>query len=90
LAILRSKGNEIALVISDIMMPGMNGKQFAEIINLMLPDLPVLLMTGYATETLGNKGIITEHLNLMMKPLDFSLLRSTVRELIDVANKNHD
>lgn len=90
LAILRNKGNEIALVISDIMMPGMNGKQFAEIINLMLPDLPVLLMTGYATETLGNKGIITEHLNLMMKPLDFSLLRSTVRELIDVANKNHD
>lgn len=83
LHILHHQGESVSLAILDIMMPGMNGKELADLCTSFLPNLRVLFITGYGTESLGKKGIVTEQINLLRKPLNLGNFLSKVRELID-------
>lgn len=50
IAILKASGSEIDLLLTDMKMPGMHGTELATIARSMLPDLPVLYMSGYSEE----------------------------------------
>jgi CheY-like chemotaxis protein len=77
------KGNrEIALLVSDIRMPGMDGYALAEAGLELRPDLKVILMTGYAADP--PKLVLDRQIGTFRKPFDTNLLCRRAAELIAV------
>ncbi len=75
-------GQRIDLMISDVGLPGMNGRQLAEIGRQIRPDLKVLFITGYAEHAAVRGGFLDPGMQLITKPFTFDLLTAKVREMI--------
>ncbi len=74
---------EIDLVISDVVMPGMNGLEMARELAALLPNLPVLFVSGYAAGVLAKRGVLRESAAFLQKPLQLEKLAPKVRALLD-------
>ncbi|WP_339487840.1 Histidine kinase [Pseudomonas sp. E141] len=74
----------IDLLISDVGLPGMNGRQLAEIGRHIRPDLRVLFITGYAEHAAVRGGFLDPGMQMITKPFTFDLLTAKVREMIKV------
>ena len=72
----------IDLMISDVGLPGMNGRQLAEIGRQVRPDLKVLFITGYAEHAAVRGGFLDPGMQMITKPFTFDLLTAKVREMI--------
>jgi len=72
----------IDLMISDVGLPGMNGRQLAEIGRQHRPDLKVLFITGYAEHAAVRGGFLDSGMQMITKPFTFDLLTAKVREMI--------
>jgi signal transduction histidine kinase len=72
----------IDLLISDVGLPGMNGRQLAEIGRQLRPDLRVLFITGYAEHAGVRGGFLDPGMQMITKPFTFDLLTAKVREMI--------
>jgi signal transduction histidine kinase len=72
----------IDLLVSDVGLPGMNGRQLAEIGRQIRPDLKVLFITGYAEHAAVRGGFLDPGMQLITKPFTFDLLTAKVREMI--------
>jgi signal transduction histidine kinase len=72
----------IDLLISDVGLPGMNGRQMAEIGRQIRPQLKVLFITGYAEHAAVRGGFLDPGMQLITKPFTFDLLTAKVREMI--------
>ena len=72
----------IDLMISDVGLPGMNGRQLAEIGRQIRPELKVLFITGYAEHAAVRGGFLDTGMQLITKPFTFDLLTAKVREMI--------
>ncbi|WP_413790807.1 MULTISPECIES: response regulator [unclassified Pseudomonas] len=83
LPILQSS-QRIDLLISDVGLPGMNGRQLAEIGRQIRPDLRVLFITGYAEHAAVRGGFLDPGMQMITKPFTFDLLTAKVREMITV------
>lgn len=77
-------GQRIDLMISDVGLPGMNGRQLAEIGRQYRPDLKVLFITGYAEHAAVRGGFLDPGMQMITKPFTFDLLTAKVREMIRV------
>ncbi len=72
---------DIDLLITDIRMPGISGFELAEQIREIRPNLPVLFMTGYASEF--ERGVtLGPHTALLIKPFSLAKLGTTIRQLL--------
>jgi len=80
LEILRTFGCD--LVITDFVMPKLNGSKLVEQLHTLQPRLPIILITSYLSAMSG-ATILTEVAEILAKPFDLNLLRSTVRRLLD-------
>jgi CheY-like chemotaxis protein len=70
-------------LIADIGLPGgMNGRQLADVVRQHLPNLPVLLITGYAGHALGPGSEVSAGISLLSKPFRFETLAARVEWLI--------
>ncbi|WP_122438048.1 response regulator [Pseudomonas viridiflava] len=76
-------GQRIDLLISDVGLPGMNGRQLAEIARQLRPELKVLFITGYAEHAAARSGFLDTGMQLITKPFAFDHLTSKVREMIE-------
>ena len=76
-----AKGAEIDLLISDVVMPGMDGPTMVREARQTRPDLPILFMSGYAEEQL-RKSIDLENVNFLPKPFSVSELAEAARRAI--------
>ena len=74
----------IDLMISDVGLPGMNGRQLAEIGRQIRPDLKVLFITGYAEHAAVRGGFLDPGMQLITKPFTFDLLTAKVREMTHI------
>ncbi|KTC11948.1 histidine kinase [Pseudomonas marginalis ICMP 9505] len=74
----------IDLLISDVGLPGMNGRQLAEIGRQIRPGLKVLFITGYAEHAAVRGGFLDPGMQLITKPFTFDLLTAKVREMIHI------
>jgi len=72
----------IDLLISDVGLPGMNGRQLAEIAQQLRPELKVLFITGYAEHAAVRAGFLDPGMQLITKPFAFDHLTAKVREMI--------
>ncbi|TFF14393.1 response regulator [Pseudomonas sp. BCA14] len=74
----------IDLMISDVGLPGMNGRQLAEIGRQIRPGLKVLFITGYAEHAAVRGGFLDPGMQLITKPFTFDMLTAKVREMINI------
>nr|WP_137806146.1 ATP-binding protein [Pseudomonas sp. G(2018)] len=77
-------GQRIDLMISDVGLPGMNGRQLAEIGRQYRPELKVLFITGYAEHAAVRGGFLDSGMQMITKPFTFDLLTAKVREMIRI------
>ena len=71
------------IIISDVIMPGMNGPDFIERIRKEYPDIIVLFVSGYSANYILQKEITGESMNFLQKPYSATTLGRKVRELLD-------
>jgi PAS domain S-box-containing protein len=71
------------LVLTDIIMPGSNGRELGRKIKELRPKLPVLYMTGYSRNAIVHQGRLDEGVELLQKPIAQAVLAARVRTLID-------
>lgn len=74
----------IDLMISDVGLPGMNGRQLADIGRQLRADLKVLFITGYAENAHARSGFLEEGMQMITKPFAFDQLTAKVREMIEI------
>ena len=81
LPILQSH-QRLDLLISDVGLPGMNGRQLADVAREHRPDLRVLFLTGYAEHAAVRSGFLTPGMDLMTKPFSIDELSQKIRDMI--------
>jgi PAS domain S-box-containing protein len=79
----RNYSGTIHLALSDVVMPGMNGREFAEKAVQLLPDLKVLLMSGY-TDKVSKSGFLHPGLHFIEKPFTSNSLALKIREVLEM------
>ena len=75
--------NNIRLLLTDVVMPGMNGRKLAEEAMQLQPSLKVLYMTGYSRNAIVHQGRLDPGVDLIQKPLTSEHLASAVRKVLD-------
>jgi two-component system, cell cycle sensor histidine kinase and response regulator CckA len=83
LQIAASNHQQIQLLITDVVMPGMNGRQLADKILQISPSLKVLYISGYTNSAIVHFGVLDEGLWFLPKPFSLSALVGKVREVLD-------
>jgi len=73
----------IALLVSDVIMPEMNGRQLADRVSQLVPGLRCLFMSGYTADIIAKHGALDESVHFMEKPFTRAALAAKVRELLD-------
>jgi two-component system, cell cycle sensor histidine kinase and response regulator CckA len=80
--IAKNKGSEIQLLITDIVMPEMNGKELAQLLLEIVPGIKYMFSSGYTADTITHHGILDEGANFLEKPYSVNSLGSKVREVL--------
>ena len=73
----------IDLLLTDVIMPGANGRELAAQIARLLPNVRVLYMSGYTENAVGQDGTLDAGINLLQKPFSLPALKDRVREVLD-------
>jgi DNA-binding NtrC family response regulator len=81
LELIGGEASDAAVVVSDVVMPRLNGVQLLERLSTARPDLPVILMSGYGTAQLAEQGI-TSPCGVLGKPFSPDALLAEVRRCI--------
>ncbi len=73
----------IHLLLTDVIMPGLNGRELAQRISEIRPNVKILYMSGYTENVIGHNGMLDAGVRLLQKPFNLRDLRSKVREVLD-------
>ncbi len=87
LEICRNRLQRIDLVLTDLIMPGLNGKEFAELVKKLRSDMKILYMTGYGGEALAGQEIDPEE--LVQKPFSPETLSRKIRDVLGASRTRH-
>jgi hypothetical protein len=79
---LLESGLRVDLLVTDVGLPGMNGRQLAEIARQHRPQIKVLFMTGYAQMAAERQGFLEEGMDMVAKPFSIDLLANKIRTMI--------
>lgn len=74
---------EIDLLMTDVVMPGMNGRELAKKLEPIIPDLTCLFMSGYTADVIAHRGVLDEGVYFIQKPFSMQTLAGKVREALD-------
>ncbi|MGQ0665782.1 MAG: ATP-binding protein [Nitrospiraceae bacterium] len=83
LVISEQHKNVIHLLLTDVVMPQLNGRELAERLVAKLPELQVLYMSGYTDDAVLRRGLIAADTNFLHKPFTTGLLASRVRQVLN-------
>ena len=83
LTIFDERRDEIDLVVTDVVMPQMGGRELAEKILERDPEMGVLFLSGYTNIAIAEQGLTVEEWNFLQKPFSPVVLATKVRTLID-------
>jgi CheY-like chemotaxis protein len=88
LKLVEDKPERIDLLLTDVIMPGINGRVLAERLASMQSGLKVLYMSGYTDSAIADHGILDEGTSLLHKPFSEEALIQKVRALLDADKSN--
>jgi signal transduction histidine kinase/FixJ family two-component response regulator len=74
----------VDLLVTDVGLPGMNGRQLAEIARQHRPGLRILFMTGYAEKAAERQGFLEDGMDMVAKPFSIDVLATKIRSMISV------
>jgi two-component system, cell cycle sensor histidine kinase and response regulator CckA len=83
LATARAHDGQIHLLVTDVVMPGMNGRELADRLTAERSGLRVLYVSGYTDHAVVRHGVLEEGIAFLSKPFDLSDLVRTVRDILD-------
>ena len=83
LDIYKEKSDEIDMLVTDVVMPQMGGKELAEKLAVIAPDLKVLFLSGYTSTAIVQQGILDVETNFLQKPFTLGAFAGKVRSLLD-------
>jgi two-component system, cell cycle sensor histidine kinase and response regulator CckA len=74
----------IHLLMTDVVMPEMNGRNLAEQIFLLYPEIRLLFMSGYTSNVIVHHGVLDEGVAFIQKPFSMAQMTAKVREVLDI------
>jgi len=77
------KASPIHLMITDVVMPEINGPELAKRLMSLYPEMKVLYMSGYAKNFISHQGILEKGMEYIQKPFTVNELATRVREVLD-------
>jgi two-component system cell cycle sensor histidine kinase/response regulator CckA len=83
LALIEQADHRLSLIISDVVMPTMDGPQLIARVREKQPGMKVLYMSGYAGETLARRGGLEANARLLEKPFSASSLLESVKDILE-------
>jgi CheY-like chemotaxis protein len=79
----KAHGGRIHLLITDMVMPEMNGRDLANRLIALHPEIVCLFMSGYSGDVITHRGMLDEGVNFIQKPFSIQALAAKVREVLD-------
>ncbi|MCU1238174.1 MAG: sensor hybrid histidine kinase [Candidatus Solibacter sp.] len=73
----------IRLMLTDVIMPGMNGRQLAERMAVLRPEMKVVFMSGYTDRIMSPNGVLDSSVAYLQKPFSSEQLSAKVRQVLD-------
>jgi PAS domain S-box-containing protein len=83
LRIAEEHGLRLDLLITDIIMPKMNGRELSELLQGLCPDITVLYISGYTEDCLGENGILDQQIHFLRKPFNAGTMLTKIRHVLD-------
>jgi len=83
LVVLESGAGAVDLMITDVIMPGMSGRELAERAAQLAPHMRVLFISGYTDEAIVHHGVLQPGIPFLQKPFTHEALARKIRELLD-------
>ena len=83
LELAKSSDKKINLLLTDVLMPGMNGRELAKKLTAIDQEIKVLFMSGYTDDIISHQGVLKPGIMLVNKPLVPNLLARKIREILD-------
>jgi PAS domain S-box-containing protein len=84
--IARARTDRIHLLITDVIMPEMNGRDLAEQVRGLFPEIKLLFMSGYTANVIVHQGMLNDGVAFLQKPFSINELAEKVREVLDTAS----
>ena len=75
--------DQLDILVTDVIMPGMNGKELSQQLRSMQPDLRVIFMSGHTADVVAERGIIEDGYHFLQKPFSPVELARKVRHVLD-------
>jgi len=82
----KAHADKIHLLMSDVVMPEMNGRELAGQITALYPDIRLLFMSGYTADVIAHQGVLDDGVAFIQKPFSMADMTAKVRELLDKAS----
>jgi len=82
LKVSRNHNGHLALLVTDVVMPGISGRQLADALLLERPELKVLFLSGYTENTVVHHGVLDSGVDFLPKPFSREVLGNKLREIL--------
>jgi PAS domain S-box-containing protein len=79
----RAHAGHVDLLLTDVVMPGMNGMELFEVLHREFAGLKVLFMSGYTSNVIGHHGVLDDGISFLQKPFSLRILATKVRLVLD-------
>ncbi len=73
----------VDLLLTDVVMPGLGGRELADRVAALRPGIAILFMSGYTADVIARKGILEDGVHVIQKPLFLADLAAKLRETVN-------